>query len=41
MIRLVEQGRADRAMTLFDPDFLLKVSAQSSAGFDSRHSADY
>lgn len=25
MICLVEQGRADRAITLFDADFLLKV----------------
>ncbi len=27
MIHLVEQGRADKAITLFDPDFLLKVCA--------------
>ncbi len=27
MISLVEQGRADMAITLFDPDFLLKVCA--------------
>ena len=31
MISLVEQGRADKAITLFDPNFLLKVCAPSHA----------